>query len=615
MKRIKFIVATLIMTLIFSISSNAQEKYAVLVCGNIPYYVPPGGSWAQANPPEDNNDLDEFWNDIYLYWKMLIENGYKNENIFVLFNGESVQDKDWSADFSHDVSKQYNPRKQYQPIIQDGNITDYAATESNLNMLLEGMATGNISGITQLTEDDFLFVWTFGDGENLGNNSSRLLLMQGSITDQEFYNKIQDINCDKKVLLFQQCFSGSFANKFANETDVYALSAASPSMEAHSVDKWFFDGIDYPGDPNPGTQYNAYEEDIWLTPSGENHEHTHGEFSLHIYNAFMGETPAESNEYEITGYSNPVLSEADVNNDNIISIDEADEWMMTYNSRFYSTSGMSYDDPQLNDPGNMGSTTSLKYPTIIHSNVSVSKTENGIIGIPVDVHILEGTTLTFSGAAVYLDYYGDLYVDEGATLIIDDNVAVKSVNGLRKIIVNGEIQIGNAVSFIAEGDAQLQLKINNTDVDITFANCTFSSAGMFLYNNSTTITNSEFSSSGIYGFNGNFDISGSSFFNSFIEIKNASDINKHVNITNQCNFNSLNIDYAVEIDNYPNFNISNNSILNCYSGIYILNSGYGKYDYLISGNTVSNSIAYGITLYNSTVELNDNTVEQNNIGL
>ena len=483
-------------------------------------------------------------------------------------------------------------------------------------MVLNGLANGNSSqGIPQLNEDDFLFVWTFSHGALYPSGLTSLLLLGGpNINDEEFFDLIQPINCDKKVLLFQQCHSGPFANNFANEPDVFALSATNATMGAHSVDERFYDALDFPGDPNPGTLYDAYEQDIWLTPSEESYPHTHGEFNLNILNSIMGITPSLNTEYEITGYQNPSLSEADTDNDYLTSMTEAYNWNWNYNSRFYSESGNDFDDPQLHNP-NIGDITSVQYPTIIHNNVNSNISENGIIGIPIDVHVLQGNTLTFTGASVFLDFDGDLYVDEGATLVIDDNVVLKSVIGTRKIIVDGNIQIGNNVNFIAEEGSQLQVIINNTNIDVTFNSSQFSGTGIVTHNNLTTVTNSTFTNSGLYGFNGDFNISNTSFNNSFINIRNANTKYRYVNITDQCSFTGFDFGYSILIENYPNFNISNNNIINCSSGLYIANSGYGREDNFIIGNIISNNSASGITLYNSDAEIRNNNVCNNQIGI
>jgi len=69
-----------------------QNYYAVLITGDTPYL--------EADGPKNWNGgeysklgFDEFWNDTYLMWELLYENGFSNDNIFVLFgNGEDWND-------------------------------------------------------------------------------------------------------------------------------------------------------------------------------------------------------------------------------------------------------------------------------------------------------------------------------------------------------------------------------------------------------------------------------------------------------------------------------------------------------------------------------------------
>jgi len=179
-------------------SLNAQQKYAVLICGESPSIDPTTGSWDLANPVPDNGEHDEFWKDTYLMWEMLIEKGYDNDHIYVLF----ASGNDWPTYPDTDVADRYNPRERHCNIIgNEGHITDYWATRSNVDMVLNGLANGNnTEEIPQLNQKDFLFVWTFGHGAITTTGHSKLMLKSGSITDQEFYTKIQQINCDKKVL-------------------------------------------------------------------------------------------------------------------------------------------------------------------------------------------------------------------------------------------------------------------------------------------------------------------------------------------------------------------------------------------------------------------------------
>ena len=114
----------------------ATEKYAVLITGE---YADPRadfeGSWALRNL--NNRDrMNEFWNDTYLMWELLIESDYADSNIFV-FYADSV-DYSWL----NDIDIRYDPQHNYPDIIEppDGQITDSTATHSHVKNVLLGLA-------------------------------------------------------------------------------------------------------------------------------------------------------------------------------------------------------------------------------------------------------------------------------------------------------------------------------------------------------------------------------------------------------------------------------------------------------------------------------------------
>jgi hypothetical protein len=597
--------------ILLSIAINAQEKYALLICGDIPYTAPPPNkSWHLANPNPQEDAFDEFWNDIYLFWEMLIEQGYENDNIFVLFgNGNEV--KDWPQHPDVDIADRYNPQVWHDEIIQppNGHITDFHANLSDLVNVLEGFAIGNQAlGIPQLTEDDFLFIWAFGHGNNqfpIGHNS--LILMNGLISDEDFADHVNAINCDKKVLLFQQCFSGSFVPYYSNEYNVYALSAANSTMSAYGLDDNYYDDIDFPNDSQPGNKYSAYEMDVWLTPEGVDWHHDHGEFNLHMLNALRGIAPSENQYYSVSGLQNFSLSGADVNNDNIVSMSEAFQWNWQFNSAFvHAING--YDDPQEHDPL-IGYKTSLKYPNLININGDASGSQNGIIGICKQVHVLSGSTLTLNNAIVNLDYEGELIVDAGGTLVMGDNVKVNSIIGTRKIIINGNLTIGSNVSFLADEGTEIRLEINNTSLTSTINSATFQRGILQSNQNSLTLNNCNFNGAGGVVFSrGNLNVSGCHFSQATLRATNASSSLRQVTIDNHSTFSNSNV-YGVYISNYPNFSIQHNSFTSHATGIGLFQCGSGR-THILSDNLIeANGI--GLTIYNTTADLNSNNLTCN----
>jgi hypothetical protein len=182
---------------------EAQQKYAVLICG----------AQVHTSPGDANGMLDytgttgfyhwtEFWAEIYNTWEMLIKpvdlggKGFLDENVYVLYADGidfSIPASDWIAD-------KYNPLTYYAPYAP---IVDYSATKANLEMVFNGLATGQ-GDFPLLTEDDFLFVWTFGHGhieiEETGQAAGLVLYPGYAMPDTYFASLTEQIGCEKKVL-------------------------------------------------------------------------------------------------------------------------------------------------------------------------------------------------------------------------------------------------------------------------------------------------------------------------------------------------------------------------------------------------------------------------------
>lgn len=137
---------------------NAAEKYAVLITGE--------------KAPHFNNPYAAFWNDTYLMWEMLYLKGFDPKNIYVLYS-DGV---DGGEDQPSYISPRYFPANAgfTTPGYQ---ITDYPAT------------VGSIEEVTSIlqgksTENDFLFVWTFGHGYKYDEvGGSHLNLYSGTINN------------------------------------------------------------------------------------------------------------------------------------------------------------------------------------------------------------------------------------------------------------------------------------------------------------------------------------------------------------------------------------------------------------------------------------------------
>ncbi|MEZ5195834.1 MAG: hypothetical protein R2764_05395 [Bacteroidales bacterium] len=162
--------------IVFIVTTNStifsQNKYAVLIIGD--EATNEQGQMRQLNTNGNENLVfspwgygDEkwdaprpcFWYDAVRMYKALLQVGYTDENIFLLF-GRGFDYETTTFPMAH----YYDP---------EPNITDFPARVQDVENIFEWLKVGNMSlGIPALTDDDFLFVWTFGHGgyEDLNNN-------------------------------------------------------------------------------------------------------------------------------------------------------------------------------------------------------------------------------------------------------------------------------------------------------------------------------------------------------------------------------------------------------------------------------------------------------------
>ncbi|RLG90484.1 MAG: hypothetical protein DRO16_02110 [Thermoprotei archaeon] len=235
---------------------TGAEKYAVLITGD--FADDQGnfnGSWAVANGLSAQNPMEEFWHDTFLMWEMLLEKGYDNDNIYVLYADGSDCDENYIIEGGR-----------YIPEIHDFQfLTDYSASLANVEMVLEGLAFGNVQQeIPQLQDDDFLTIWTFGHGAVHDNHNWLSLYNGNEISDEDFGDLVGQINSQKKVIFMQQCYSGGF-KPYLEAEDTIILTAANDNMYAFQEDAIYYDGIT-PGTSTPGTHYTADERDVWAGP-------------------------------------------------------------------------------------------------------------------------------------------------------------------------------------------------------------------------------------------------------------------------------------------------------------------------------------------------------------
>jgi hypothetical protein len=549
--------------------ANAQEKYAVLITGDYAatsYGVPLSDQW-NGGQGKSTYGFDEFWNDTFLMWEMLQEKGYSQDNIIVLFADGN--------DFTFSgQAPQYKPN----PGV---TVTDYSASIANVNLVFNGLANGT-GGFPQVTQDDFLFVWTFDHGGGSGGNST-LYLIDGLITDDDFAALTNPIAANKKVYWMQQCRSGGFADELEGTTTFFH-SACQPNQNAYRANN---------------------------TPDLENEvinnvTYNHGEFNFHIYSPTNGSSPAGYTSYNGEPYSN-----ADLNSDNYISMHESWVWESTHEN--------SSETPLLSDLGSIGEFTSLDYPTLLHLNITDNESHRGLIGVSKDVHIVSGKQLQLiSNADVHLLNDADLIVDAGATLIIEDNVTI-SGNASNKIIVNGSIQIGQNVTFNKHGSTGYfyGLVLNNSNMQTTIDDVTFNETQFRNYGAELNITDSEFNDCGwAYSFHGDVIIDNCEFTNTWLYLENQQNDPDILAFVNNSTFNNTSSAVGIDIANYDNYWIDNNDIRANYNGIQIINCGNDNYiTQQLYNNTIHDCGWAGVLAYSTKGAFYENHIHNNGTGI
>jgi len=209
-------------------------KYAVLICGDLA-----------------ETGYDEFWNDVVLVREALLNHGFQNNHIYVLYGNGS------------DYFDAARPNPLYRP---SPTITNLAATITNVTAVFNGLANGT-GGYPRLTDDDLLFIWTFDHGCGppcIAGTNAVLCLMDGDMLDTVFGGLVNLIPHAYRVICMQQCHSGGFIDDLSSDRTTI-LTSCTGTEHAHRADeKETVTGVDY----------------------------HHGEYNYHLLSALNGQTVA-----------------------------------------------------------------------------------------------------------------------------------------------------------------------------------------------------------------------------------------------------------------------------------------------------------------------------------
>ena len=188
-------------------SLGCAQKYAVLV--------------STGKAITDNSMYhSEYWYDLFLHYKMLRENGFKDDKIYVLY-GDGT-----------DFSTMYST---YDATAQFGHtITDMAVNKNNIQSTFN-----TLSG--KVKKKDYLYIWWIGHGEGSGPGSCGLTMKISTtgekVTDTELTGYLNNVpNYKKRSLAFMTCHSGGMLdNMNAGGNKTVTLTSSTCPQSSYSI--------------------------------------------------------------------------------------------------------------------------------------------------------------------------------------------------------------------------------------------------------------------------------------------------------------------------------------------------------------------------------------------
>lgn len=204
------------------------RDYALLICGDVA-----------------ESGYDEFWNDTVWLYKSLLDIGYTEDRIYVLYGDGN----DYSS---------ANPAYRHT-----STVTDFPATMSWVDKVINGMKNGDASiGVSKLQSNDTLLIWVFDHGG--GGAAAYFCLTDGSYADTTFGTNLNPLPYARRAIFMQQCRSGGFIDNMTNDR-TFISTACLATENAHRADteNELYNGVYY----------------------------HHGEYNYYLISAISGKTP------------------------------------------------------------------------------------------------------------------------------------------------------------------------------------------------------------------------------------------------------------------------------------------------------------------------------------
>ena len=261
-KRFLWITVILMLPLVaLTSTAYAQQKYAVLI------------SSGQTNL-DDQFLHSEYWYDLFLMYRMLVEDGFTHNNIFVFYGNGN----DFNSAYAN-----YRTATVFPGI---GQITDFPNSKADVANIFTWLANGNaVQGVPQIQSGAFLFYWWMGHGDTESGMpaceyEASIETTGELVRDDEFDVYFGQLpTCLIKTLFVMTCHSGGLIDDLEGLHTMIHTAA-----ECHT---------------------NA---------SSGMYDVPHADFSYHVANSFREQEPGGT----------PVAS--DVDGDGLVSVEETNDY-------------------------------------------------------------------------------------------------------------------------------------------------------------------------------------------------------------------------------------------------------------------------------------------------
>lgn len=206
MKKIFYVVSLGAVCALWMLGAGCPQKYAVLISTNRVMW-------------DDAAYHSEWWYDLFLQYKMLRENGFKDQNIYVLY-GEGT---DFNTKYND-----YNATKVY-----GHTITDSPNHKSDIQNIFSTLST-------KIDGDDFLYVWWMGHGGGTGPGMCNLVMSISNtgehVTDVEFATYLNTITSyHKRWVNIMTCHAGGMIDNL-NVSGTNTVAFTSSTCKQSSYD-------------------------------------------------------------------------------------------------------------------------------------------------------------------------------------------------------------------------------------------------------------------------------------------------------------------------------------------------------------------------------------------